>query len=65
MVTRLMELADQDERIEEYNGWKEKAEYIFYDLDDIMASIAPEDSYYGALPGNSSLFGFWKYEEEE
>lgn len=34
-------------------------------IDQVMSRLAPPGYYYGAHPGNGSLFGFWKEEDKD
>ena len=40
-------------------------EFLLEALFDALDAVAPEGTFFGSHPGNSSDFGFWPAEEEE
>jgi hypothetical protein len=38
---------------------EEEREFFLEDLFEILNEVAPEGTYFGAHPGDGSLFGFW------
>lgn len=46
-------------------GWdweSDDAVYLYSDLEDMLDEMAPEGSYFGALPGDGADIGFWSTE---
>lgn len=50
---------------DEYDSWWESDDAMFLvtDLFDTLDGYAPEGYYFGAIEGDGSDFGFWKWDE--